>query len=292
MTIDIISLLEELGIAYSDRGENVGKGWVNITCPHCDDALNHLGIHIDSGACSCWRCGKHSTRYTLSLASGQSHEQIKRLWKKHGGKYRPHRKRREKTTSGPKTLKFPKGAGTLSDRHRHYLAGRGYDPEELVLEWGLLGTGPLGDYKFRIIAPIHHRGHLVSYQGRDITGKSALKYMPCRKENEVMPYKHTLYGYDRIREGRRILVLEGITDVWRVGPGAVATYGISFTDEQAALLVAHGASIMYDAEPQAQEQAHKLAAQLIDAEVLELAEGDPAEMNHKDIAALRNYLKL
>ncbi len=45
---------------------------------------------------------------------------------------------------------------------------RNFDPNYLVSEWGLLSTGVLGEFKFRILAPVYFKGQLVSYQCRDL----------------------------------------------------------------------------------------------------------------------------
>jgi DNA primase len=154
---------------------------------------------------------------------------------------------------------LPAGSGPLQSIHLNYLTRRGFaNPDQLAKQWGLRGTGPIGEYKFRIIAPIDYNGRMVSYQGRDVTGKSPLRYKACPKEKELMNHKHTLYGMDKATQ-ESVIVVEGIVDVWKLGPGAVATYGTQFTWQQVTLLARRWKRryIAFDAD--AQGQAMKLA---------------------------------
>ena len=170
---------------------------------------------------------------------------------------------------------------------------------KLEKEWGLLGTGPVGPYKHRIIAPIHFRNELVSYQGRDITGKSPLRYKACSEKNEVMKHKHTLYGIDKV-PGKRVVVVEGIADVWRLGPGAVATFGIKFTGSQINLLSEfEKVFIIFDSgetEDQAEEQSEILCDSLgclgVDTEQIRLDGVDPGDMGQTEANNLMKSLNV
>ena len=54
---DIINYLENREIDYHKAGEkNVGKGWININCPFCDDPSWHLGINLKSKFFNCYIC--------------------------------------------------------------------------------------------------------------------------------------------------------------------------------------------------------------------------------------------
>jgi DNA primase len=180
--------------------------------------------------------------------------------------------------------------------HRRYCEARGFDPDYLAEVWKVCATGPIGDYKFRLIAPIYHGDELVSYQGRDVTGKSDLRYKACPKEREVMDHHDTLYGLHLIRRDV-CLVVEGITDAWRLGPGACATFGIKFRPPQVALLTRmKRVFVLYDSEVQAQAQARQLGANLaalgVDVELLTLSDGDPAEMSQGEANTLMRELGL
>src|SRR5690606_7407018 len=97
----------------------------------------------------------------------------------------------------------------------------------------------------------------VSFQARDITGRSEAKYLACPRERERIHHKHIVYGRGLPRRSRTLIVVEGPLDVWRLGGRAVATFGIKFTMEQVLTIadLADKFLVLYDAEPQAQEQA-------------------------------------
>ena len=161
--------------------------------------------------------------------------------------------------------------------------------------WGLLGTGPIGEYKFRIVAPIEFEGRLVSYQCRDITGRAALPYLACAQENEVRDHKHCLYGMDLV-PGHSVVIVEGIADVWRLGPGAIATFGIGYTTEQVDLMRRWKRRfVLFDsADPQALEKAEQLADMLSGfggwTEILEIDSSDPGAMDQEDANDLMKEL--
>ena len=182
---------------------------------------------------------------------------------------------------------------SLTKRHRDYLISRGFDPFELIKLYGLRGTGPLGDYKHRIIIPIIYQGQTVSYQGRDITGRANLPYKACPISEEIFHHKHLVYNFDSAT--KNAIVVEGILDAWRIGAGAVATFGTGYTTKQAQLLRKfERVFILYDLEDTAQEQADQLSYELsamgtksfIISDLLKEGE-DPDMLSPDDVKALR-----
>jgi hypothetical protein len=238
------------------------RGWVNVACPFCiGSAGHHLGFNQAKSYFTCHRCGGHNAVETIRRLLNIDWETAKALFTRYGGRayYAPEE---EEARERPSAVKLPVGTSEVTPRHARYLAGRGFTPHVCVEEWGLLGTGLIGAYKLRIIAPVLYRGNLVSYQGRDITGKAPLKYKACPEPEEVIPHKHLLYGADKV-PGHSVVVVEGVTDVWKLGPGAVATFGIEWTPEQVARLKQFSRRfILFDSEPQAQRQARELAGAL------------------------------
>jgi DNA primase len=183
----------------------------------------------------------------------------------------------------------------MEKRHKQYLINRNFDPDKLEKTWDLRGAGYTGDYKFRIIAPIIFKNKIVSFQGRDITGQSTLKYKTCKTSEEAIHHKHILYGIDKVKN-RQAVIVEGITDVWRLGEGAVSTFGISYTEKQVLFISKYldRAFILFDNEPTAQQKAKKLAIHLtsvgVKAEVVNIESNDPAELKQEDADYLMKYL--
>lgn len=231
MPFDAIKFLDDYRIRHAPLNR---EGWVNIRCPMCGDHGDHLGINI-SGNCNCWKCGPHKldTIVTaLLLIPSRLAWRIVRQYKTKDDTYIP-----PVLSVSNKDLRWPMGMGPMSERHRRYLAGRGFDPGLLELVWGLKGTDRMDpDYRWRIVAPVIQNGRPVSYQARDITGSHPLRYRACDPENELVPIKQTIYGIDLAAPKGKCVVVEGITGAWRLGPGAVATFGTGWTPQQLHLL--------------------------------------------------------
>jgi len=242
----ITDLLDEFGILYELDGKHSTQGWVNVQCPYCDSESFHMGL-TDSSA-NCWKCGKHSLIATLKLLTGLKHidltgSNVKQVRTKHR----------------VANLRIPPDVGPMREIHKSYLKSRGFDPDELESVWGLKGFygGPWG---WRIFIPFYHDNKLVTYQGRAVT-KNNLRYRTLIDNLSVKTPKETLYGIDKIRDCA--IIVEGVADVWRIGPGAVALCGMRATDEQVQMIRNISRRyIMLDNEPQAQRNAKKLAKKL------------------------------
>jgi len=109
--------------------------------------------------------------------------------------------------------------------------------------------------------------------------------------------KSLLYNIDNVRKS--IVVVEGITDVWRIGMGSVAIMGMEFSKEQLALIAkveVKNVFVMFDSGEVEQKKANRLAMNLsgvVDhVEVIELPEGDPGDLSESDVNHLREELKL
>jgi hypothetical protein len=109
-----------------------------------------------------------------------------------------------------------------------YLTSRGYDLGELSSLWGV-GYCRWSRYKFmrrRIYVPVHQDTKLVGWQGRwpgelDWAAEDVPKYytMPGLRKTQL------LYNEDLARKQPLVVICEGVTDVWRVGPAGVALFG-------------------------------------------------------------------
>lgn len=278
--------LEHYDSSYSHK--HTRQGWTNRPCPFCSGNPGlHLGYNEKGGYYVCYRCGGHRVAEVIRALLSVSWQAAFRLQEKYGGDSQTKQKaaRGSKETQIQTTL--PPGTGPMGLPHFRYLVDRAFAPEYLAEQFGLLGTGALGPYKFRIIAPILFNGELVSYQGRDITDKQSAKYKACPRELERIHHKHIVYAYDMAKQD--VLVVEGVTDVWRMGPGSVALFGIKFTPAQVKLLTAfRRVFVWFDEEdPEAEEQNHRLISDLAalgtEAESIRVGiEGDPGDLKQED----------
>lgn len=238
--LNIQALLHHYNIPFATSGsKHTMPGWVNIHCPFCTGPKDfHLGFHEQREYTNCWRCGWHGLDHTIANITNQNIYEAKRVITQ----YRTGRPIQIKDVEAheihrPNKVKLP--GGELEKVHLNFLKSRGFGVESiqwLVDTYKIKGTGPVGPYSHRIIAPIYFDNNLVSYQGRDYTNQSNLKYKACPKKDEVMEHQNCLYGMDLAMYTNFVVVVEGIFDVWKLGPGAVATFGTSFTWNQVKLL--------------------------------------------------------
>ena len=274
--IDIIKLYHDHNIDFKTEGnKHCTKGWVNINCPLCNGDNFHLGFCVDltskfAGSFVCWRCGGHSTFKVLReiLKRGLDVKEIIKRYRVSG-------------YAGPSVqteirlvksaFRYPTDTGPIQNHHRKYLIKRNFNPNYIEQEWGVLGTGPLStlsyrvgkekkvlDYRNRLIIPIEWGGKIVSFQGRAITERSKMKYLACPEEREIINLKTIIYGKT---DWKRCVVVEGVTDVWRLGFGAVSLFGIKYTLQQIRILSKfEKVFLLFDPEAQAQAQAKKIHA--------------------------------
>lgn len=287
MAFDAVGFFRSIGIEPKTEGhKHTQVGWANVRCPFCTGNPGfHLGFHIESGAWRCWRCGNHGLYSVLSAFLGYDKKRIQDAIEKFKGRPTGKVEDERKARGRSHTLLLPQGTVDLLPGHRTYLRERGFQVGKLLQRWGLKSTGPMGAYKHRVVVPITFQGKIVSYTARDVTGRAEIKYKSCKLEDEVVYHKSILYGLDLLPY-RTGVIVEGCPDVWRLGPGAVATFGIEFTPDQVMCAAIHldYAFIFFDPEPQARKQAEKLGLALsalgVGVEILNAPDGhpDPGDM--------------
>jgi hypothetical protein len=255
-------LCRELGVEFRRHGEHrhVTEGWIGVDCPGCSPGQRKFkaGYCVSGRVMSCWSCGPLDVVNTLSLLSRRGWSEIFGLAKdlsrdktvaalKKAGKYSP----------PPRwPLGYP-GAGP----HRAYLRGRGLDVNRLVKLWRVAALSSGTAYLGRVFIPVFRFGEEVSWTTRAIHPRAQPRYVSSPPDRELSPLKSLLYGMDYVRNA--CVVVEGPVDVWKIGPGAVATFGTNFTREQVLKLSKIPVrAVCFDSEPQAQRQADKLCALL------------------------------
>ncbi len=284
-----VEILQHLGIPYRHQGEheNTSRGWVNTNCPVCspDSGRFRCGIHIATLRANCWVCGRLNTAEVLVEASGRPLGEVLKLLGNRDDLPLP---RDEKKTG---TYTPPPGVGPLLPAHRKYLEGRGFDPDELTRLWNLGGIGMEGRYKWRIFIPVLLGGKRVSWTTRRVGEGQSRRYLAAPPEYEERPIHDCLYGWDRVRHAA--VVVEGPADAWAIGPGAVATFGLSVTTPQLALLASLPVRVIcMDNEPRARRKSLELADALEalpgTTHVVTLSGKDAAESPREEIRELRS----
>lgn len=282
---DATKYFNDYHVSFISEGhKHCQPGWIQLPCPFCiGNPGFHLGFNLSKGYFNCWRCGFHSNLEvikTLSNTNWSNAKEISKVYESTGIFYKPKFKIKKKK------FKLPLGTEEVKKRHIKYLEKRNYDSKEIINTWGLLGTGTVGPYKHRLIAPITFNGRIVSFQGRDITNKSKLKYKACPMAYEIINHKNILYGLDEAI-GDTCILVEGITDVWRLGKGAIATFGIETKETQIDLIAErfNRVNILFDDDPQAIKQAYRIGHKLIHlgcSVTINLIEGDPGDLSNEE----------
>jgi hypothetical protein len=300
---DVIKFLKEYGINNRARGANCSPGFVNINCPFCKQGDNnyHGGFQIEKGYYTCWKCGWHPISEVIIAILKCTEREAINLYKKYSDKQSYKAIQTIKKESEYNNINYAKMIdcrsfkSTFNEIYLNYLKHRNFDPYKVIKQFNLLSGGLVGDYKFRIIAPIYFKNELVSFQGRDITDKQKLRYKACRKKDEIIFHKRTLYNLDNCNDNK-VIVCEGITDVWRLGDNTCCTFGVQFSTSQVLLLAEKFKKvfILYDPDPAGKKQGKILSMQLaglgLDVEIIAISDSDPGSMSDTNALLLKKDL--
>ena len=296
--LDFIKFCKEFNIPYLPEGghHHCHEGWIQTHCPFCTDGTYgwHLGFSIEHGNINCWRCGSHSIYKYLSIILKNKKITVKQALNLYSQKsiYIPKVKkpRRRKPKKPPYMEEF------FSKAHKRYLKQRRFNPTNLIKEWNLKATkGLSGKWSWRIIAPIYNSFWItVGYTGRAVHLDIKPKWKMSNNKDMSEDPKKLLYGIEKVSD--RVLIVEGVGDVWRMGPGAVATLGIDWKVEQAFQLKnIPYRFIMFDSEIQAQKKAKELANWLApfsgETEIISGLNTDPGNMSQKEANRLMKELE-
>lgn len=315
--MDILKLYKDHHIPIAGLGQrHYRHGWVNTPCPFCIGSGkpgNHLGFCVDPQAehynsFVCYRCGGKKTLDAVAGILHVSQEQARIIIASYGGISAV------SSIIKPKVIKYTREA-QLPPRTRRiqevpgalkYVLNRKFDPDYLEQEWGVVATGPGSvvvikdgdkiikvDYSYRLIIPVYYQGRLVTYQGRDWTGKISPKYKAAHPSQEAASIKDILYGLDKAEGMRKVGLFEGVTDVWRGGPGFLSCFGIKYRRPQVLILIKRFEAVVvgFDPESQAKIQAQKIIRELREGGMVtsnfKTPKGkDPAEMESNKLREL------
>lgn len=285
---DIKSYLQSRGIKVHTSGKNLSEGWIGIQCPWCQDKSNHMGINIRSKIYKCWVCKRKGPSTNIVMTTERCSEEDAQEIMEHFV-----------DVSSPwmlKTIDKPKYTGPIwppgctekfPDPHLAYLRSRNFIPEVVIPKYKLKACYNIGEYKFRIIIPIIMDNRVVAFTSRSIDKNVELRYKTIRKEIALMQPDHWVYNIDSVKD--TVMIVEGPTDVWRLGDGVVSFLGTEGYNGQIYELKRRGikkAIIMFDAEKQATDLAEKIGVNLdllgISTEIVYLMNGDPAELSQEE----------
>lgn len=298
--MNIIQLYKDFNVPFATEGhKHCREGWVNTTCPFCTGNPGmHLGYNMADDFYVCWRCGWKATHKALALLIHVSEKEAKEIARKYGGK--SHVKSAVTVRVGQKKFRLPPSTAPMNARHKRYLTKRKFDPEVIEKIWDVQGTGPISlmdgiSFSHRLVIPIYWEDRIVSFQTRDITTKHSLRYITCPEQRELIKHKHIFYQAIPTKDSDACICVEGVTDAWRFGYGAIATFGIKYTKYQVREISKRFKKVfvVFDDDPQAIKQSEKLTAELIlrgvDAYSIKI-QGDPGDMAQTDADTLKKEL--
>ncbi len=285
-------ILDQYNIEYMTEGQHhhCRAGWIQLDCPWCgkDSHGWHLGYSLENHFLNCWRCGPHSAIEVLHEYTEISYSACKKILTGIEISILPPKEK-------PKgKLVLPKGIGKLQHTHLRYLARRDFWPCDIKKLWQIQGIGLTSSLSWRIFIPIIYHGKIVSWTTRSISNsKNVTRYISASEKEESIPHKSLLYGEDYVRD--IIIVHEGPTDVWRTGPGSVATLGTGYSTDQILKMIAYKKRIIcFDNAKEAQTRAKKLCDDLSvfpgKTFNIQLNAEDPASASKKEINLLRKEL--
>lgn len=278
-----------LGIPTAPVGDrHQREGWVNVPCPYCQTTGYYMGFSEAYWNAVCWRCGKQNSWDAIQkLQPAVTRSDL------------------QKAYSGrrvPTALVRPAGTYTapqstpLRRSQWEYLQSRGYNPSALVKDWGVQGikkgtTWRNKPMRSRLFIPINYEGRAVSWTSRAVDNSDPQRWMSAARKEETICHKDIVYGWDAVRH--TAVIVEGPTDAWAIGPGAVATCGLGYTTSQVLLLsFAMRRVVCFDKSITAQRRAKQLANELStypgETIIVEIETGDdPADANKDEIEEIR-----
>ncbi len=286
--MSVIDILEELGVEYRAFGEHhhvSSQDWISIDCFQCSPGWKHFRLGINSRFIygNCWKCGRVNLVEALSAISGRPYREVIHLL---GGLQRPIGHFEEGVRRGQYLP--PKGLGELLERHKKYLKSRGFDIESLEKLWGIRGIGLNSRLAWRVFIPITLNNELVSWTTRSTDLESTYRYIGASVNEELISKKALLYGEEKVKQS--IIICEGPADVWKIGPGAVATMGTAITPAQVLKMSKYpvrAVCLDSDAKQQADRLCNSLAVFPGVTHLVELDAKDPGSASDKEIKLLR-----
>jgi hypothetical protein len=176
-----------------------------------------------------------------------------------------------------------------------YLFNRNYDSNH-IHDYHLKFC-PLGTYSNRIIIPVFFEGRLVSYTGRDYTGNANLRYRNCPLNKSILSPKKVLYNWDNFVEymkysgKKHVRLVEGPTDVWRIGRTSLGMMTNKLYTKQMSLLASlrlDSISLIFDPGSYGKgiRYSEELSPLVPSIKVVQLVDRDPSQMTEAEIFAI------
>lgn len=229
---EVQAILKYFDIEYRESGPNITDRCVGVTCPFCDDTSFHCGVFKDKGNFTCWRCESRGSLFELihEIKNISWSQYLEVLNKKLTTSSSKPVERRELSLDCELPPFYEPITESSPEIVLNYLSTRNISLSEASLY--RLGFCKYGDYALRLIIPIYFEGKLVAFQARDTTGKSPIRYLTSKN-----PVNNYFYNYDVQSRQDRLIIVEGVFDVFGMAGKAIASFGTKLTNKQIELIV-------------------------------------------------------
>lgn len=226
--LDIEAYLDREGIDYKATYGSRGPQFNLRSCPFCGGDKWKVFINQETGLGNCFSgdCEKKFNKFSFirastGLSGNPLNEHIRAVGAEIG--WRPPRKKSMAVTLDVKTLKIPHSYELpIVGRNLAYLENRGIGIDiakyfhlhfckKGLFKYQMDGRDLFMPFDMRIIIPVFDLdGNLVSFQGRDITGKAEKKYL--FPPGFATTGEH-LYNGHNVHRTERVVVGEGAFDI-------------------------------------------------------------------------------
>src|SRR5574344_394702 len=303
--MNFVKLFNDYKVKYDVR---VNKGWINVTCPFCDDKTFNGGFNNAGDYYHCWKCGGHNFKQALARTVNIPFNEVDTLIEQYAGRNSVLNALNKKQAKATK-LTLP--TDTFTPVERRYLKERNFSPKLLHEKYKIVGGGITGVWKYRIIIPLILNGEIVSWTARTILSKKIQqenkipRYKNLSIEPSVYPPKDLYYNMDNCKEDK-VIITEGAFDVIRLSDrignndNVMCSWGTDITQAQISLLKGRFKKVfmLFDNEPLAQEKARKYGLQIasigIDVEVVDVYSdfgvNDGADCDYEQVDIIRKEL--
>jgi len=297
---DVLTFLEDYNIEYKESGKNIGRNWYGLkTCIFCGNTGYHLGMNKKSKYTSCFVCGEGTSLFGyIKEKLNISKKKVYAIINKYSSKHQIY----EEILCGDEVVLPSNMQTTMPKSAYEYLKGRGFNPFKLRDKYGLKFTkhfsvaekdGIRQDFSFRIMVPIMYNKKLVAWSGRDYTGQAETKYLHQEKSMCLSVPADSMYNTSSVTD--RTIIVEGVTDVWKMGNEVISGQGIKFTKNQLnqikELNLKQVAILLdFNAEEQARHLGDMLYGVVPDIRICYLEYGDPGDLSYQGAFELKRKL--
>jgi len=282
--------IEDYGIeeAPSNHHHRTDSFKFQVHCPLGDHNF-HLGLGPVSNSCFI-HGGSHNLSELITSFTNCSSSDVSKIIKKYSEKDWDFDFKELHKRSDVKQIFYP--YFDLTDRAKQYLIDRGFSPSHLIYKYNISYQPNFGKFAGRIIIPFYEDGRLVSYCGRRIDSGNP-KYRNLEDGDSVIPIKNCLYGLD-FCEKDYVVVVEGVTDVWKMGDNFVALSGNSLSEEQKIKLVKRFKTIIVMLDAGFVDEGLKIVKKISPYRRcinFMISGGDPGDFSDKEISETRELIK-